>query len=70
MAQYAPRHGQASEKDAIEELVRRWNTGSLDLSDERASKLAEKAYQHGVEFNPRSKPISKGLFDLFKTSLT
>jgi len=68
MALYGQRDGMASEKDAIEELVRRWNAGTLDITDERANKLAQKAYQHGIEFNPESRPISKGLFDLVDTA--
>ena len=68
MALYGQRDRMASEKDAIEELVRRWNAGNLDISDERANKLAQKAYQHGIDFDPSSRPISKGLFDLVDTA--
>lgn len=68
MAQYAPRDRMASEKDAIVELVRRWNEGNLDITDDRANKLAQKAYEHGIDFDPQSRPISKGLFDLVDTA--
>ena len=68
MASYGQRDRMASEKDAVMELVRRWNEGNLDITDERANKLAEKAYQHGIDFDPSSRPISKGLFDLADTA--
>ena len=68
MASYGQRDRMASEKDAVIELVRRWNEGNLDITDERANKLAEKAYNYGIDFDPSSRPISKGLFDLADTA--
>ena len=54
--------------DIIMEMLRRFNEGEIDLSDDQAEKLAEIAYQMNAEFNPRSKSIRKGLFDLVDTA--
>lgn len=47
----------------VQELLRRYNAGTIKLDAERADKLAQLAAQHGMEFDVASKPIRKGLFD-------
>ena len=47
----------------IEELVRRHNAGLIDLDRDETDKLAQKAYEHGIEFNVEAKPVRKALFD-------
>jgi len=56
-------------KDAVVELVRRYNAGELDHLNERdLEKIAILAAQMGIEFDVESKPIRKGLFDLADTA--
>tara|TARA_Y100001973_G_scaffold61451_1_gene90333 strand:+ start:3696 stop:4268 length:573 start_codon:yes stop_codon:yes gene_type:complete len=53
---------------AVKELVDRWNAGKLDIPREKLNQVAKLAYEHGIEFDPESRPISKGLFDLVDTA--
>ena len=56
-------------RDAVVELVRRYNRGELDhLNEKDLEKISILAAQMGVEFNVESKPIRKGLFDLADTA--
>ena len=47
----------------IKELVRRHNEGLIKLNRDQLDKLAQKAYQHGLDFDVQAKPLRKGLFD-------
>ena len=49
--------------DVTMEMLRRYNTGKLDLSDQEAEQLAMQAKGMGEKFSVRSRPISKGAFD-------
>ena len=49
--------------DTINEMLRRYNSGELDLTDEEAELLAMNAQRLGSEFKSRSKPLRKGAFD-------
>ena len=51
------------EYDTINEMLKRYNTGELDLTDEEAELLAMNAQRFGSEFKSRSKPLRKGAFD-------
>ena len=51
------------EYDTINEMLRRYNAGELDLTDEEAELLAMNAQRFGSEFKSRSKPLRKGAFD-------
>ena len=53
-----------NEYDLIKEMVKRYHSGQLELEDDDAEKLARKAYEYGLEFEPVSRPLRKGLFDL------
>jgi len=52
----------------ILEMLKRYNAGDIDLSDEEANQLAAAAFQMKQQFKTRSKPIRKGLFDLIDTA--
>ena len=54
--------------NAVKELVDRWNAGKLDIPREKLNQVAKLASEHGIEFDPESRPISKGLFDLVDTA--
>ena len=51
----------------LQELVRRHNTGQLDLPDEQVKQLAKAAASAGLKFNVESKPVRKALFDAADT---
>ena len=51
------------EYDTINEMLKRYNAGELDLTDEEAELLAMNAQRFGSEFKSRSKPLRKGAFD-------
>ena len=65
---YGKNNSQATEEHYVRELVRRYNADEIDLTDDEANQLAEKAYSYGLEFKVKSKPLSKGLFDLADTA--
>ncbi len=48
----------------IMELLRRYNNGEINLTDEEAKKLSEIAFKLRQDFKVKSKPLQKGLFDL------
>ena len=54
--------------NSLLELLKRYNAGEINLSDEEAQQLAEMAFQMKQNFKTRSKPIRKGLFDLVDTA--
>ena len=55
---------------ALEELVDRFNKGDLDyLPTKDKEQIAMLAAQHSMDFNVKSKPIRKGLFDMVDTAL-
>lgn len=59
-----------SQSKAVAELVRRYNKGDLDyLPEKQKEQIAMLAAQMGLNFNVKSKPIRKGLFDLADTAL-
>tara|TARA_Y100000401_G_C8253971_1_gene189695 strand:+ start:225 stop:734 length:510 start_codon:yes stop_codon:yes gene_type:complete len=59
-----------SQSKAVAELVRRYNKGDLEyLPEKQKEQIAMLAAQMGLNFNVKSKPIRKGLFDLVDTAL-
>ena len=50
--------------DVVNEMLRRYNSGDLDLSDRDAEALAMQAQKYGSKFKTKSKPLRKGAFDL------
>ena len=55
---------------ALEELVDRFNKGDLDyLPTKDKEQIAMLAAQHSMDFDVKSKPIRKGLFDMVDTAL-
>jgi len=54
---------------AVAELVKRYNKGDLEyLPEKQKEQIAMLAAQMGLDFNVKSKPIRKGLFDLVDTA--
>ena len=50
------------------EILKRYNAGEINLTDEQAERLSQMAFQMKRDFKVRSKPIRKGLFDLVDTA--
>lgn len=53
----------------VMELLRRYNNGEIDLTDEEARQLSEIAFTMRKEFKVKSKPLQKGLFDLVDSAM-
>ncbi len=52
-----------NEYEIIRELTNRYNTGQIHLPAEQAQRLAEMAYQYGIDFEVKRKPFRKMAFD-------
>ena len=56
------------EYQIVKEMAERYNSGELNLTNEKLEKLARLTFKHGIDFDVKSRPISKGLFDLVDTA--
>ena len=68
MANYANTNAPANQHQIVQQLVDRWNTGELNITDEQANKLSRLAAEYGFDFDSESNPLGKGLFDLVDTA--
>ena len=50
--------------DVVIEMLRRHNTGEIELNDIEAERLAMKAKSMGERFDVESRPLAKGAFDM------
>ena len=55
-------------KNVVQEMIKRYNSGEIELSEREKEMLAMQASQMGLDFQVESKPLRKGLFDLVDTA--
>ena len=58
-----------SQRNMLQEQLRRHNAGELNLPDQQIKDLSVMAAQQGMQFNPESQPIKKFLFDAADSAL-
>ena len=59
----------ANQMQIVQELLRRHNSGELDLPDEQVKQLSQLAANLGMKFEAESKPFKKLMFDAADTAL-
>ena len=58
-----------SQRNMLQEQLRRHNAGELELPDQQIKDLSVMAAQQGMQFNPEAQPIKKFLFDAADSAL-